>query len=238
MQAFAFASPLPSRTTLSPARCSRIPKRITCEQDETIVNTESSAMVAAAATFVLKKASETYLTGAKKPDPAQVSTAILQLEREQKRNKMKSDIEKLQGQWRLILTANPKSKNPFTKSFYFPLRAHQTFIPAEDGTLNEGIFDNGVFLFGGAANFRVSGPFRWTPKLNLLEFTVDKVTVKIGTWNWEKNGLDPEGSSLEGRTVKTLPFFKFFSVRSDIACARGRSGGLAVYARVAEDERL
>lgn len=238
MQAFALNSLFLARIPLGHAQCSQFPQHIVkCQQDATDVSTESSAMQAAAAAFVLKKASDAYLKGTKRPDPGRVSASLLQLEREQGRNKMKSNINNLQGQWRLIFVANPQSKIPFTKQQYFPLRAQQTFLPTDDGTLNEGIFDNGVFLFGGGVNFRLSGPFRWTPKRNLLEFIVDRLTVKVGSWQWEKTGLDQEGSSLEGRT-RGLPFFKFFAVRSDIACARGQMGGLALYARVPEGERL
>lgn len=195
-------------------------------------------MNAAAATFILKKAAEAHIKGTRRPNASSVSSALLQLEREQKRNKVQTDIEKLFGQWRLIFTLNPKTKNPLTKALYFPLRAHQSFLRAEDGTVNEGVFDNGIFWFNGAANFRLSGPMRWTPRRSRMEFTVDRLTVKLGSWNWATDGLDKEGSSLEGRTAKTLPFFTFFAIRSDVACARGRSGGLALYARVPDDERL
>lgn len=201
-----------------------------------MTSTESSVMAAAAATFVLKKAATAYVSGGRRPESSTVSVSLRQLEKEQKRNKIKSDGELLYGQWRLVFTADTKTKNPLTKALYFPLRAHQSFL--RDGDGDGGIFDNGIFWFGGGACFRVRGPFRWVAPRNRMEFTVDEVTIKIGPWEWTKNGLDKEGGTLEGRTAKTLPFFTFFSIRNDIMSARGRSGGLALYARVPDDDYL
>lgn len=191
-------------------------------------------MAAAAATFILKKAATAYTVGGRRPAAKMVGTALRQLEKEQRRNKIKSDVETLYGQWRLVLIADEKTKNPFLKALYFPLRAHQTFIRDGDG----GIFDNGVFSSGGAAYFRTRGPMRWVAPRNRMEFSVDQVSVKVGPWEWSKSGLDKEGATLEGRTAKTLPFFTFFSVRNDIIAARGRTGGLALYSRVPDDEYL
>lgn len=192
-------------------------------------------MVAAAAAFVLTKAASAYTKGGRRPGGSTVTTALLQLEREQRRNKIKSDIDLLYGQWRLVFTADEKTKNPLLKAVYFPVRAQQTFIP---GDKDAGVFDNGIFLFGSTVFFRFRGPARWQPKMSRLEFTVDELEVKIGSFRWKKAGLDKEGPTLEGRTAKTLPFFTFFSIRKDILAARGRSGGLALYARVPDNERL
>lgn len=194
-------------------------------------------MAAAAATLILKKAATTYINGGRKPDGKAVSQALRQLEKEQKKNKIKSDLELLYGQWRLVFTADEKTKNPFLKAVYFPLRAHQSFF-RDCPTGEDGIFDNGVFLSATSAFFRIRGPFRWVPPRNRMEFTVDELQVKLGPWEWTKNGLDKEGPTLEGRTAKTLPFFTFFTIRNDILCARGRSGGLALYARVPDDQYL
>lgn len=191
-------------------------------------------MVAAAATFVLNKAASAYTQGGRRPSGSTVSSALLQLEREQRRNKVRSNIELLYGQWRLVFTADERTKNPLLKANYFPVRAHQTFFREGDTT----IFDNGVFLFGSAAFFRFRGPSRWVPKMNRFEFIVDKLEIKIGSFKWQKDGLDKEGPTLEGRTAKTLPFFTFFCIRKDILAARGRSGGIALYARVPDDQQL
>ena len=208
-----------------------------CSLDTPTPELEESAMTAAAATFVLKRAADSYTNGTKRQAAATVSGALLALEKEQRKNKVKCDIAELLGQWRLIFVANPKSSNPFSRAYYFPLRAHQTFT-SDDDTNETGIFDNGVFLLNGALSMRLSGPFRWVSKRNRLEFTVDRMKLKGGSWENIRDGLDKEGSSLDGRTSKTLPFFTFFLITPGLAAARGRSGGLAFYSRVPIEEHL
>lgn len=182
-------------------------------------------MAAAAATFLLKRAADRYLNGGNRPRAETVLESLLQLESAQKRHGQKPDMAKLYGQWRLIFTGDPRKR---LQTLYFPVRAHQTFKP--------GVFDNGIFLFGGAVNMRFDGEMRFVK--NRMEFTVDRLKLKVGGWTWEKTGLDEKGGSLEGRKVKDLPFFSFFLVRDDLVAARGRTGGLALYARVPEDKRL
>lgn len=148
---------------------------------------------------------------------------------------MSCELSQLYGQWRLVLTADRDGRNLITKALYFPLRAQQTFLKEERREEEGGVFDNGVFLFGGWAWFRVVGPFRWVRKGNRLEFCVNRIKIKVGGWQWSK---EQEGEGLEGKTAKTLPFFKFFAIRKDVAAARGRTGGLALYTRVADGEEL
>lgn len=211
----------------------------TCSQD--VSDAESYAMAAAGSTLILKHAAKAYLEGGRKPSPVVVREAILQLEKVQKRNKIKSDVAKLYGQWRLIFTGDKTIQNPVTRALFFPIRAHQTFNRKDDDdddAHKDGEFDNAVIIIPSFLFFRIVGPMRWVSKANRMEFSVDRLVLKIGPFEWIKNGLDKEGYSLEGRTAKTLPFFTFFSIRDDILVARGRSGGIALYYRVPDDEAL
>lgn len=204
-------------------------------------------MAAAGATLILKHATRAFMRGGRRPAPVALRESLLQLERMQKTNKASVDLDKLLGQWRLIFVT-PKKKPTIFNSLYFPFRAHQTFsrFPPDTSASNAsdsndveiGEFDNGVFLLGSALYFRVIGPMRFASERNRLEFSVDRLKIKIGPFEWVKDGLDMDGYSLKGRRVSKLPFFTFFSVRDDIAVARGRSGGLALYGRVGDDEQL
>lgn len=207
---------------------------------------EADAMTAAGATLILKHATRAFMRGGKRPAPVALRESILQLERTQKSNKAAVDLDKLFGQWRLVFVS-PKKKPTRFNSLYFPVRAHQTFNLFPKSTTSDtsdssdaeiGEFDNGVFLLGSALYFRAIGPMRFSRKHNRLEFSVDRVKLKVGPFEWVKDGFDKDGYSLKGRRVNKLPFFTFFSIRDDIAVARGRSGGLAVYGRVRDNERL
>lgn len=205
---------------------------------------EASAMTAAASTLILKHAARAYLRGGRRPSPIAVREAILQLEKVQRKNKARSDIAKLYGQWRLIFTASKDTSNPLTRALFFPVRAHQTFHPppspdqTQADAVHDGVFDNAVILIPSLLFFRVAGPMRWVGARNRLEFSFDRLVLKAGPFEWVKDGLDKEGYSLENRTAKTLPFFTFFAIRDDIMTARGRSGGLALYARVPDGEAV
>lgn len=194
--------------------------------------TEASAMAAAAATFILQRAAKSYTKGERRPQPLVVLQALLQLEKAQKRNKVTVDGSKIVGQWRLVFTGDPRTKNPLLRKLYFPVRAHQTFTAEEDGSE----FDNAIHV--GFVHFHVTGPFRWVTARNRLEFTVDRAKLSLGPLKWQKDDLEKDKVPFEQRTSRTLPFFTFFLLRENLAAARGRSGGLALYAKVPEGEEL
>lgn len=213
---------------------------------------EASAMTAAGATLILKHAAKAYVFGGRRPSRQVLRESILQLERVQKLHGTPVDLERLLGQWRLVFIT-PKEKPTVLNSLFFPIRAHQTIyrFPVENSSDNDddkggdvhsdveiGEFDNGVFLLRKSLFFRVIGPMRFVPRAQRLEFSVDKLKVKLGPFEWVKDGLDEDGYTLKGRTVKKLPFFTFCCVRDDIAVARGRTGGLALYTRVSDDDML
>lgn len=221
-----------------------VPK-CTIDKERESAQVEADAMAAAGATLILKHAANAYINSRRRPSTVALRESMLQLEKIQRANKAKVDLNKLLGQWRLVFVTPKKSPSPFN-SLYFPLCAHQTFrsfekeaVDIEDSSDVEiGEFDNGVFLLGSALYFRVIGPMRFSHPGNRLEFSVDRLKIKVGPFEWVKDGLDKDGYTLKGRRVAKLPFFTFFCVRDDIAVARGRSGGLALYTRVAEDKQL
>jgi hypothetical protein len=209
------------------------------EQISSASAVESAALVAAASTMILKRA--TMPSSVRRPNARTVANALVQLERVQKRNKAKTDIAQLVGQWQLTVTSSESTykaqragiKNPFGRPLYFPLQTRQTFIPDSDpACLETGIFDNAIFALG--CVFRVRGPYRWIALANRLEFTASSMSLRVG-------GLPPfEARNLDGplgvRTAKTLPFFTFFLARNGVAAARCRSGGVALYTRVPKDQ--
>jgi hypothetical protein len=196
---------------------------------------EASALAAAAATIVLRRAA--HGRGGRRPAASTVSFALLQLERQQRRNKAVTDVAELAGQWELVVTSSPKKKDMFSKPMYFPLCARQTFIPAESGP-QTGVFDNAVFFCGSQLRFR--GPYRWIAgRANRVEFTFSSLSMKLGPFGpFVFDNIDKEGSELGTRTAKVLPFFTFYMARNGIAAARGRAGGIALYRRVPSGQEL
>lgn len=105
--------------------------------------------------------------------------------------------------------------------------------------------ENGVFAVLGAEwlQLTVKGPFKWPQpeRRAVCGFQPTQARVQLGGWarEWQ---LEPtvvskraEASStppFDEARVTELPFFKFLLVDERVAVAQGRSGGVAVWARV------
>ena len=159
----------------------------------------------------------------------------------------------LNGKWRLVYTSGTKNvkanlnKAGFGGS-YFPVPAIQSF-----DVQNERI-RNGIYL--GPIEFFFDGPFLWRENLGMLEFTFTKVSLKLGPlgpWSvdiddgkWEGvKGAEQAASAGGGRIEKAdakatkpgaNPFFKFVFADDRCIAARGRGGGLALWAREGDPE--
>lgn len=112
--------------------------------------------------------------------------------------------------------------------------------------------ENGIFeIFGSDfLKFTVIGPFKWpdSARRQVCAFRPTKARVSIGSfWSWEPElegggGIGSLWSSepeLEGGVVPfhkakvtELPFFKFILVDDKVAVAQGRSGSVALWARI------
>jgi hypothetical protein len=177
-----------------------------------------------------------------------IFTSISALEKSKDKDNVKG--EELTGQWRLIYTTGTKkvaaNVNRTGGGSYFPIPAVQSF------DLNSGRIRNGIYL--GPIKFFFDGPFIWREKLNMLEFTFTRVSLALGTLGpWSKDiddgkwkavkASEQSASSGQGKIEKSdvkvskpgaNPFFKFVYTDDKCIAARGRGGGLALWARVGE----
>jgi len=179
-----------------------------------------------------------------------IFTSISALEK----SKDKSNVsgEKLTGKWRLIYTTGTKkvraNLNRTGGGSYFPIPAVQSF------DLESGRIRNGIYL--GPLKFFFDGPFIWREKLSMLEFTFTRVSLALGSlgpWSkdiddgkWEAVKLAEQNASsgqgnIEKGDVKASkpganPFFKFVYTDDKCIAARGRGGGLALWARIGDPE--
>ena len=179
-----------------------------------------------------------------------IFTSISALEKS--KDKTNVSGEKLTGKWRLIYTTGTKKVaaniNRTGGGSYFPIPAVQSF------DLKSGRIRNGIYL--GPLKFFFDGPFIWREKLNMLEFTFTRVSLALGSLGpWSKDiddgkwaavkAAEQNASSGQGKIEKSdvkaskpgaNPFFKFVYTDDKCIAARGRGGGLALWARVGEPE--
>jgi len=141
--------------------------------------------------------------------------------------------------WRLVYTAG---KEPVTAAIkakgshseltqagqYFPLTAVQTW----DGSNNR--IENGVYL-GFLASLKFSGPFYMHEKKLNFDFT--KLALSLGPFKPEFNIKNQAESTAEFKRIAEAkgkgaqsPFFLFTYADDKIAIARGKGGGIAMWA--------
>jgi hypothetical protein len=129
--------------------------------------------------------------------------------------------------WRLVFTSSSSDvKSDVGGGRYFPVTAVQSWDAAA------GSIVNGVYI-GHLAALQFSGPCRLTGKR--LEFDFDTLCLKLlgGVARFK---LKPAGYALPAKGTReagALPFFLFAHADDDVVVARGRSGGVALWARAA-----
>lgn len=128
--------------------------------------------------------------------------------------------------WRLVFVAGAKTVTAANKGksegggFYFPLAGCQRY------DASTGDYQNGIFL-GRLAALTFDGTYVVQGKI--LAFNIDTLNLRIGGW---KTSF-PLKTRRQGswKREKGDPFFSFFWMSDDFIAARGRSGGIAVWAR-------
>ncbi len=190
-------------------------------------------------TQILTQAIAAILEGkSDRPLAADLTSALLGVEKLAKQTKLDIPITDLVGEWQLsFATGAKKSKKRagilLGKGYYFP-----QFIPASisftpDGTNpNIGEIANQVAV--GLVRLKLTGPYRYLCKRNLLAFDFVDFEVRIldrvvyqGKMP-KKQKIDRDFAS---KSIAQLPFFSFISASNNGIAARGRGGGLALWVR-------
>ncbi len=190
-------------------------------------------------TQILTQAIAAILTGKSDRTPAaDLVSALLGVEKLAKQTKLDIPITDLVGEWQLsFATGAKKSKNKagirLGKGFYFP-----QFIPASisftpDATNPQtGEIANQVAV--GLVRLKLTGPYRYLGKKNLLAFDFIDFEVRILD-RVVYQGKMPQKQKIDRdfveKSIANLPFFSFISASNQGIAARGRGGGLALWVR-------
>jgi len=117
-------------------------------------------------------------------------------------------------------------------------KAGGTYIPitaVQRWRLSDKLIENGIYL-GALGAFVFSGT--WEAKGKRLSFDFYSVRLRLGPWSkdFAMKGKKAEEEAKSGGAKKSLgPFFLFAYADDDICIARGRGGGVALWARAAGD---
>jgi hypothetical protein len=178
----------------------------------------------------------------KKEDSDTVFQALSDLEKEMRQLTKQDEtvatdiLSNLDGDWRLVFTtgtANTQKK--IGKVNYFPLKAVQSFRPADK------YIENGIYV-GDFAVLKFSGDMDFDLRKRRLEFDFDTIylfnsliTIPLKKGQaadlGSKSGLGSD-SNVKNAERNKKPFFNWISADDKIATARGGGGGLALWKRV------
>ncbi|NJL44967.1 MAG: hypothetical protein HC922_02910 [Leptolyngbyaceae cyanobacterium SM2_3_12] len=176
--------------------------------------------------------------GGFRPSGQQVTTALLETERWTKQQRQLLPVEALLGSWRLCFTAPKKpafkAGQPVGKGFYIP-RLVQAWISFSQDNPDDGSLTVQNQLWVGPVQIRFSGPAKFLAKKNLLAFDFVRLEVFLSHWrllNQPVRGGKAKVADFGATSIAKLPFFAFFAATDQYIAARGRGGGLALWAKV------
>ena len=175
-----------------------------------------------------------------RPEPITVVQALLYAEKTAKQQRQNYLVESLFGNWQLCFTTAGKvtlrQGQPIGKrGFYAPrfAPAQISLQPFGPSTATEPKLEISNQIQCGPILFRVTGPARYLGR-NLLTFDFTNMQIKVlgktiyqGTFP----GRTAPATDFSTQSITQLPFFSFFWVTDDFIAARGRGGGLAIWAR-------
>jgi hypothetical protein len=167
-----------------------------------------------------------------RPSTADLVLALLQVEKANRGRSFSS--EALLGEWRLFFSSRGKVKlgDAGLRGFYLPswLPAQIAFGPNQR---DEAPLEVTNRVMVGLINLKLTGPARFSEKKNLLAFDFTRLEVKVlGQVVYNGKFPSPRKNQIfMDIPVGKLPFFAFFEVSDRLIAARGRGGGLAIWAK-------
>ena len=179
------------------------------------------------------------------PSPDSVVSALIQIEKQSKKQDKKYNIEQLSGNWQLcFITGTKKTRKragivlgagryipnwvKITLSYFSPLNTSETLQQIEIGRVENTVEFAGLKL-------SLSGPTKFIDKKNILAFDFTKIIVKLlGVKLYSgyiRGGQESEGK-FATESVGKQAFFAYFLIQEKFIAARGRGGGLAIWGKL------
>ncbi|MBE9144517.1 hypothetical protein [Planktothrix mougeotii] len=199
--------------------------------------------------LLLEKVAKFVLTGQEqKIDSHIVAESLIRCEHWAKKNKEHYSFESLVGTWRLCWVSGThklrKKAGVFIGSgFYIPRFLSLQIIYSQyphpllpfnpPSKIDAGIIQNSVQLDG--LNLILTGPAKFVEKNNILAFDFTCLTAKflgLNLYNGKMPGTPSNAQQFYQDSIKKQAFFAFFVITPNLIAARGRGGGVALWAKV------
>jgi hypothetical protein len=181
-----------------------------------------------------------------KPSSQEIVKALLEVEKDTRKNNRKYDFQKIRGSWRLCFitgtqTTRQKWKSFIGNGFYIPsfikiILKYDCINNAKESLILEeirGKVENTVNV--GLVKFSLTGPVKFIKKKNILAFDFNHLTLSIlgsKIYSNDFRGGKMNEDFFYKKSVAHQPFFVYFTVEEKFIAARGRQGGLALWRKI------
>ncbi|WP_036485504.1 hypothetical protein [Myxosarcina sp. GI1] len=199
---------------------------------------------------IIEKAANLFLSRSELPPASQVVERLVAVEKANRKQKPQHSFEELLGNWQLRLITGTKKTREKAGVVLGAGRYVPKFLDIEliyhtqekqekssseslDSQLpNLGRVKNRVKL--GFIELSLSGPIKFVPPKNILQFEFTTITVKLNKiklyHGYIRNGRTKE-KEFATQAIAQSPFFVYFLIRENFIAARGRGGGIALWSR-------
>lgn len=192
----------------------------------------------------LAKAAKVQDEKYKQPDTFSVVKALLDAEKEARKEKTIYSFERLMGIWNLRFVTGTKNtgKNSgviLGSGKYIPklIRISISYSQDQEQSINTGRVKNSVEL--GFLNLHLTGPVKFIEPKNILAFDFTQVVVTIFDFKiyhgFIRGGKIRE-KNFDQSKLSEQAFFSYFLIEDNLIAARGKGGGLALWSRFDTDE--
>jgi hypothetical protein len=189
---------------------------------------------------ILSQIAAAYREGRKPPAAEVVVNALLQAEKTAKQQRLNYPPTSLIGKWQLCFATGTKKVRKrggiiLGKGFYVPklVKIYISFSTTMEEALVRGEIANQVEL--GSISLKLTGPAQYLGKKNLLGFDFTQMQISLFdrvVYNQPIRSGKVQSEDFYNQSIAKLPFFAFFLVTEDFIAARGRGGGLAIWAKM------
>jgi hypothetical protein len=177
--------------------------------------------------------------GHSKPDSIDVAQALRQTERTEKRLLPSDAYAKLLGTWELVFVSKEKKTSGQWIPTWVQIQityAQDSTVPLKPWTAQSpsilGRVYNQVRL--GILKLTLSGPTAFNPANGILAFDFTRYTIEVAELallSAAMRGGSKREAGFYNLPLKEQAFFRFFWIASQGIAARGKGGGLALWAK-------
>lgn len=165
-----------------------------------------------------------------KPNAQELVNTLLNIEKENKKEKIKYNFYKLIGHWRLYFITGTKKVRKKGGIILGAGKYLPNFTQIKITYSHDFKVTNTVKV--GFLELTLTGPVKFLPATNILAFDFTQIKVKLGGKNiysgYIRNGAENE-QKFHQESIKKQAFFNYFLIQDDLIADRGKGGGLAIW---------